>query len=103
MNYHAIYDEVRIPSPDRERVSDLVARYPHLSDEEAREIVSFMRHGQHVDIILLSSDDRLRSNLDAFMKDNKAQFRGSWAQGVAVIGGILGLMVALFVALEAFA
>ena len=102
MTYHATYDEFSIPSPKRERVSELVARYPHLSEEETREIVSFMRNGQHVDIILLSSDDRLRPKLDAFMKDNKAQFRNIWAQGAAVTGGIVALMIALFLVLEAF-
>jgi len=103
MNYHAIYDDVLIPSPERKRVADLVARYPHLSDEEARDIASFMRNGQHVDVFLLTNDDQLRPKLDAFMKDNKALFRNIWAEGAALTGGILALMFALFVVLETFA
>jgi hypothetical protein len=64
-------------------------------------MVTFMRSGRHVDIILLSHDDRLRPKLDAFMRDHKRQLRANWGEGFAVIAGLLALMLALWVILEA--
>jgi hypothetical protein len=102
MTYQPAHDELLAPSPDRERVSALIAQYPHVSEEEIKEILGFMRSGRHVDVILLSNDDRLRSQLDAFMTDYRPHLRG-WGEGAAVIMGILALMVATFLALESFA
>jgi hypothetical protein len=62
-----------------------------------------MRSGRHVDVILLSNNDRLRPKLDSFMKDRRAHFRRTWGEGAAVIASICALMIALFLALEAFA
>lgn len=77
----------------RERASELLARYPRVSEEEVREILQFIRTGRHLDIGLLSSDDRLRPNLDTFMKDHKADLRVHWREGAAVVGGILVLLI----------
>jgi hypothetical protein len=87
MNYpltHAVH---------RERASELLARYPRVSEEEAGEILRFIRTGRHLDIGLLSSDDRLRPKLDSFMKDHKADLRVNWREGAAVVGGVLLLLI----------
>jgi hypothetical protein len=77
----------------RERASELLARYPRVSKEEAREILQFIRTGRHLDIGLLSSDDALRPNLDTFMKDHKSDLRVHWREGTAVIGAILVFII----------
>jgi hypothetical protein len=87
MNYpltHAVH---------RERASELLARYPRVSEEEAGEILRFIRTSRHLDIGLLSSDDRLRPKLDSFMKDHKADLRVNWRESAAVVGGILVLLI----------
>jgi hypothetical protein len=81
------------PAVHRERASELLARYPRVSEEEASEILRFLRTGRHLDIGLLSSDDRLRLNLDSFIKAHDAHFRVSWREAGAVVGGILVMLV----------
>jgi hypothetical protein len=103
MNYQPVREEWLAPSSDRERVSNLVARYPHVSDDEAGEILTFMRDGPHVDVFLLSNDDRLQPNLDAFVTDYRPHLQRAWGEGLAVVSGILALMMAIFLALESFA
>ena len=72
MNYslaHAVH---------RERASELLARYPRLSRDEVGEILCFVRTGRHLDIGLLSRDERLRPKLDSFIKDHQADLRVNW-------------------------
>jgi hypothetical protein len=77
----------------RERVSELLARYPRVTAEEASEILLFVRSGQQLDIGLLSSNDRLRPNLEHFIRDNERHFRFKWREGAAVAGGILVMLI----------
>ena len=77
----------------RERASELLARYPRISEEEAGEVLRFLRTGRHLEIGLLSREDGLRPNLDSFMKDHEAHFRADWREGAAIFGGILVLLV----------
>ena len=77
----------------RERASELLARYPRVSKEEASEILQFVRTGRHLDIGLLSRDNRLRSRLDSFMKDHRPGARLNWREGAALVGGILVLLI----------
>jgi hypothetical protein len=104
VNYYRTHpEEVRALRLDRERVSDLLARYPSVSDGESHEILSFLRNGRHLDIGLLTSNRRLRPKLDAFMADHKAHFRIGIGEGTAVIGGILLILALLWLVWEAFA
>lgn len=77
----------------RERASELLARYPRVSKEEVGEILRFVRTGRHLDIGLLSRDDRLRLKLDSFMKDHRPDLRPNWREGAAVMGGVLVLLI----------
>jgi hypothetical protein len=86
---------------DRQRISDLVHRYPRITDDEAKEILTFMRKGRHLDIGLLTADESIRPNLDAFMDDHKAHFRLKWSESAAVVGGIAALLVILWLIWEA--
>jgi hypothetical protein len=77
----------------RERASELLSRYPRISKEETAEILRFIRTGRHLDIGLLSSDDRLRPKFDSFVNDHKADLRANWREGAPVIGGILVVLI----------
>jgi hypothetical protein len=92
---------MRAPFSGQERMADLLGRYPRVSAEEVREMLTFMCSGPHVDVILLSNDDRLGPKLDAFIRGHRAQLRASWSEAAAVIAGILTLMIALWMIMEA--
>jgi predicted Rossmann-fold nucleotide-binding protein len=106
MSYHyphhvgKIFPQRRTAS---ERVADLVSRYPGVTDEEAKEILTFMRTGRHLEVGLLTANDNIRPNLDAFMEDHKAHFQVKWWEGAAVTTGIAALLVLFWLGWEALA
>lgn len=102
MNYQTTHEDVRAMRSDRERVADLLSRYPQVSGGEARDILTFLRTGRHLDIGMLTSSDRLRPQLDAFMADHQSHFRIKWGEASAVIGGIVALLLIFWLVWEAF-
>lgn len=103
MSYHYPHHvgTTRASRSDRERISELVSRYPRITDHQAMEIIAFIRTGRHLDIGLLTSSDEIRPKLDAFMEDHKADFRVKWWEGAAVIGGIAAFLVICWLVWEA--
>ena len=95
-------EQVRALRIDRDRIAGLVGRYPAVTQEETGEILRFMRTGRHLDIGLLTSNQRLRPKLDAFMEEHKAHFRVSFMESAAVIAAILATLFGLWLAWEAF-
>lgn len=84
-------------------MAELLSRYPRVSDQEAREIAIFLRKGRHLDVGMLTSNDRLRPKLDAFIEDHKTHFRVKWGEGAAVVAGIGALILIFWLISEAFA
>ena len=106
MSYHYPHHVGKIVPPQSaksERVADLVSRYPGVTEDEAQEIVTFMRTGRHLDVGLLTADDAIRPKLDAFMHDHKADFRVKWWESAAVTGGIAAALIAFWLIWEALA
>jgi|SRR6476659_7356482 len=91
---------VRAARTNSDRVSQLLSRYPGVTEGEVAEIVTFLRTGRHLDVGLLTADASIRPNLDAFMQDHKAAFRVKWREGAAVTGGIAALLITLWVIWE---
>jgi hypothetical protein len=85
--------EVRAIHATREHVADLIARYPKTSAEDSKLILDFLRTGRHLDVGLLTADEKLKPKLDAFMHDHKAHFRLKAGEGLAVVGTIAGLFI----------
>jgi hypothetical protein len=81
---------------EREHVADLLTRYPHISGSEAEEVALFLKTGRHLELGLLTSDDRVRRNLDSFMRENKAQFRVKWHEIAVAIALIVGSLAVLW-------
>src|SRR5689334_954842 len=92
--YTSHIEEVRALRSTRERIASLLGRYPHVSDKERKEILAFMKEGRHLEIGLLTSNDKVRPQLDSFMADHKRHFR----VGAADVGRLLALfgVVAMF-------
>lgn len=78
----------------RERVAALLARYPKVAKNENREILEFMKNGRHLEIGLLTSDEMLKPNLDAFMEDHQKHFRMSFGEAAAVVAMIAAFLLA---------
>jgi hypothetical protein len=93
----------RAISAERQRASDLLGRYPRLSDGEVAEIVTFLKTGRQLEIGLLTSDPSVRPALDAFMAEHKAQFRLKWSERVAVAAGVFGVPIGIWALWEALA
>ena len=102
MNYNPTHEEARALRLDRRRVSDLLSRYPRVSDDEVKEILSFLRTGEQHEIGLLTNNERVRPKLDAFMERHKAHFRITWSEAAALAGGIVGLLLIFWLVWEAF-
>ena len=97
MTYHSPGAEFGAPRSDRERVSRLLLHYPRVSDGESREILDFLRTARHLDVGLLTANDRIRPQLDAFMADHKRHFEVKWTEWLAVAGGVALLLATLWV------
>jgi len=100
MGYPSTHDRTRALPLDREQVAELLSRYPHVSDRESHQILTFLREGRHLDVGLLTSNDRLRSKLDVFMNDHKKHFRVTWSEGARAIAGIIAMLLVLWLAWE---
>jgi hypothetical protein len=100
MNAQATRIEVDPYSPSRERVAKLLTRYPKVSARENREILEFMRNGRHLEIGLLTSDERLRPNLDAFMRDHKKYFQLTFREAAVIVAVIAAFLLAAWLLWE---
>jgi hypothetical protein len=94
MNAHATRIEASPRQTSRERVAALLARYPKISKSENREILDFMKNGRHLEIGLLTSDEKLQPSLDAFMRDHERHFRVSLGEAAAVVAMIAAFLLA---------
>jgi hypothetical protein len=73
--YTSHVEEVRAERSTRERIASLLGRYPKVSEKHRREILAFLKEGRHLDIGLLTSNDNVRPQLDAFLEDHRRHFR----------------------------
>ena len=92
MNASSSAIEARAVRSSRDRIAELLARYPDISPAHVREIIEFLRTGRHLDIGLLTSNEALGPKLDAFMHDHRRHFRLAFresALAVALIGAFL--------------
>jgi hypothetical protein len=78
-------EEVRALRSSRDRIATLLGRYPDVSDSDRTEILEFMKEGRHLDIGMLTANDNLRPQLDAFMDDHKRHFRIGAAEVIRLL------------------
>jgi hypothetical protein len=104
MSYHYphLVGKISDPRSSRDRVANLVRRYPRVTRDEAKEIVRFMRKGRHLDVGLLTADDTIRPQLDAFMKDHRSRFALKWSEATVLFSGIAALFGMLWLVRELF-
>ena len=91
--YRSHVEEVRAVRSSRERVGELLSRYPHVSDNDRRKIPAFIRDDRHLDIGLLTSNEKLRPKLDRFMKDHKRHFQIDFVDVVRMLAVITAALM----------
>lgn len=96
-------EEARALRADRQHVAALIDRYPRLSEDETKEVITFLRTGPHLDVGMLTGDEALKPKLEAFMAEHKQHFRLKWTESLAVTAGIFGVPTAAWALWEAFA
>lgn len=101
MNAHSTREEVRALRLTRQQAADLLSRYPHVSDGEAKLILGFLRTGRHLDVGMLTADERLKPQLDAFTRDHKRQLGVGFGEGAAVVTAIAGFLLVCWLIWEA--
>ena len=88
-------------SLSREDVAELLIRYPRVSGDEARLILTFLRKGRHLDVGMLTGDDRLKPHLDRFTADHARHFRLGVGEAATVVAAIAGFLVICWLVWEA--
>lgn len=84
----------------RAQAADLLFRYPHVSDAEAKLILCFLRTGRHLDVGMLTGDEALKPQLDRFMDDHGKHLRVSAGETAALAAAIAGFLVACWLVWE---
>ena len=86
------YNANKQPQLTREQAADLIARYPHVTEHEAKLILGFLRKGRHLDVGIVSADETLKPQLDRFRADHSKHLRiglGEGSVAIAVIAAFL--------------
>jgi len=93
--YRSTREDVRAIRSTRDHVSSLLSRYPDVSEDNRKEILTFLKEGRHLEIGLLTANDNVRPQLDAFMADHRHHFRISVSEVVRVLVAIAALTLVL--------
>lgn len=101
MNAHTSREEVRALRLDRQQAADLLSRYPRISDAEAKRILAFLRTGRHLDVGMLTADEKLKPQLDSFMQDHRRHLGVGVGEGAMVVVAIIGFLVLCWLIWEA--
>jgi hypothetical protein len=101
MNAHTSREEARAIRLDRQEAADLIARYPHVSESEAKLILTFLRNGRHLDVGMVTADESLKPQLDSFMADHAKHLRVGFGEGAAVVAAISGFLLVCWLIWEA--
>ncbi len=91
--YTSQTDEVRAVRSTGDRVARLLKRYPRVSDSDRTEILRFMKEARHLEVGLLTANDNVRPQLDAFMEDHKRHFRLDAFDVVRAVAGVGAILM----------
>ena len=95
----AIADAERV---SRQQIADMLARYPDLSPTEVAEIVDFLRNGRQLEIGLLTCNQSIRPQLDAFMVEHRRKLSLGAVETAGLVGGLMALLAGCWLLWEMF-
>jgi hypothetical protein len=93
--------EARALRTSRQQTAELLDRYPDITQAERAEIVSFIRTGRHIDIGLLTANEKIRPKIDAFMADHKKEFGLSSREVVTLLAAVIAFLAFCWLVWEA--
>jgi len=74
------------------RASELLGRYPNLSETELALLINLYREFSALDMALMISDDTLGPKFDQFSSENRSRIHTPFRQYAALVGtGVLGI------------
>lgn len=82
------------PMLTREEAMDLFRRYPHVSEDEAKRLLHFLRKGRHLDVGMVIGDERLKPQLDLFTADHSKQLSVGIGETSVLIAAIFAFLAA---------
>jgi hypothetical protein len=71
-----------------------------VSEEESKAILNFLRNGRHLDVGILTTDRKLKPQLDSFMEEHAGHFRLGFGEGAAVVAAIAGFLAVCWLVWE---
>jgi hypothetical protein len=74
------------PARPLEQASELIARYPNLSEIELARLINLYRELSALDVALMISDEQLGPRLDSFSSDHRSKIRTPLRQYAALVG-----------------
>jgi hypothetical protein len=69
----------------REEASDLIRRYPNLSETELARLINLYRDFSALDMAMVISNEELAPNLDLFSADHRSKVRTPFRQYAALV------------------
>src|SRR5688572_6679145 len=77
--------------PSFDQASELIDRYPNLSEAELARLINIYRHLSALDVALMISDEKLGWKMEEFYADHRAKLKTPFRQyailvAIAVVG-----------------
>ncbi len=80
-----------VGSPElRQRMEHLLRRYPDLSQEETKELLTFLRSGPHLDVGLVTGEDEFREKVRDIRTRYRSEFRLKLRESIFFVALIVG-------------
>jgi hypothetical protein len=80
-----------------DQASELIERYPNLSEVEMATLINVYRELSALDVALLISDEKLGRNMEKFYADHRAKLKTPFRQyGILIVIAVVGAAVVLW-------
>jgi hypothetical protein len=96
MSHHYPHHVGKIVPRERaksERVAELASRYPEITEDEAEEVLTFLRTWRQENAGASSGYAGLRLSHHSFIQRHLPDLRTYWREGAAEVGSILVLLI----------
>ncbi len=77
-------------TPRRQRIEELLRRYPSIRESETEEIVRFLATGPHLDVGLIAGSDEFADKVRALRKRHKKHFQLHFHEALLFVVAVLG-------------
>ena len=92
---HDAHQVIQQRASAREEASELVARYPDLSERERARLIELYRNLSALDLALMLSNEEIVSKIERFAAENRRSIRRPFRQYAALV--VYALLAAITV------